>query len=470
MIQWPIWIGIMVVCGVIAYMGDTLGRKLGKKRLSIFGLRPRRTAILVTTLTGCFIFAVSLGSVVTLSKEHRAWVLQGVEELQKRRQELNEKNEELKLLTQELSKTNSDVDKMRKTMHDASKELAEAQGKLGGLVSEKKTLEARNSRARQELAVSGTKLAVAERGLSERAGDIARLDRQIEEYQKTNDTYAKQNQELARENLNLDREAQRLRSEGSQMREDNKRLDAERKDLETRRNELMIRLQQLRNLAPLRTEPLLFGVGTEVARLPAKGGTPATSNLATVDALLASAKEVASRAGAGVDPDGDNVKLLQRVAVSDTGQEIPISQDEVRQAIANDMEVLPGELVLVAYSAINTTASEPLVIDVKVFENPVVFTKDEELGRISIEASETDEAVLTRLIAFLRDDVNAMARTRHMIPMGGSQSIGNVTYADLYSVVRQIRATGTVSAVIARAKADTRAADRLEISFEVAPR
>ena len=43
---------LAVVGGVIAFIGDRLGTRIGKKKLSIFGLRPRHTAVIVTILRG----------------------------------------------------------------------------------------------------------------------------------------------------------------------------------------------------------------------------------------------------------------------------------------------------------------------------------------------------------------------------------------------------------------------------------
>ena len=55
-------IGLLIVmCGGIAYMGDLLGRRMGKKRLSLFGLRPRHTAVVFTVVTGMVIAGVTLG-------------------------------------------------------------------------------------------------------------------------------------------------------------------------------------------------------------------------------------------------------------------------------------------------------------------------------------------------------------------------------------------------------------------------
>lgn len=46
--------------GVIAYFGDKIGMKIGRKRLTIFGLRPKYTSIIITVFTGIFIAAASI--------------------------------------------------------------------------------------------------------------------------------------------------------------------------------------------------------------------------------------------------------------------------------------------------------------------------------------------------------------------------------------------------------------------------
>ena len=51
---------LVITGGCIAFIGDRLGSKIGKKRLSLFGLRPRHTSILVTILTGVTITTLPL--------------------------------------------------------------------------------------------------------------------------------------------------------------------------------------------------------------------------------------------------------------------------------------------------------------------------------------------------------------------------------------------------------------------------
>ncbi|MFM7615423.1 MAG: DUF3084 domain-containing protein, partial [Synechococcales cyanobacterium] len=51
---------ILVLGGVIATVGDRLGTRVGKARLSLFNLRPRNTAVVVTVITGTVISATTL--------------------------------------------------------------------------------------------------------------------------------------------------------------------------------------------------------------------------------------------------------------------------------------------------------------------------------------------------------------------------------------------------------------------------
>ena len=58
---------LIITGGAIAYIGDHLGTKVGKKRLSIFGLRPKHTSILVTIITGICITTLTLGVMAAAS-------------------------------------------------------------------------------------------------------------------------------------------------------------------------------------------------------------------------------------------------------------------------------------------------------------------------------------------------------------------------------------------------------------------
>ncbi|GHT01841.1 hypothetical protein AGMMS50276_30770 [Synergistales bacterium] len=62
--NWTLIISIVAGSALLAYLGDILGSKYGKQRISIFGLRPKQTGSLITALTGIFI---SVAVLVVLS-------------------------------------------------------------------------------------------------------------------------------------------------------------------------------------------------------------------------------------------------------------------------------------------------------------------------------------------------------------------------------------------------------------------
>lgn len=62
---------LIVVSGAIAIAGNAVGRGIGRRRLSLFGLRPRHTAQVITVITGILITVTTLLVVLAFSGEAR---------------------------------------------------------------------------------------------------------------------------------------------------------------------------------------------------------------------------------------------------------------------------------------------------------------------------------------------------------------------------------------------------------------
>ena len=77
---------LLLLGGLISTLGDLLGSKIGKARFSILKLRPKKTAILITILTGSFISASSLFLVILVNRQLRVGLFR-LGDLQKRLQE-----------------------------------------------------------------------------------------------------------------------------------------------------------------------------------------------------------------------------------------------------------------------------------------------------------------------------------------------------------------------------------------------
>lgn len=94
-----IYLLVAVVAGCIAYMGNDLGKKIGKKKRSLFGLRPKHTSNLITALVGSLIAIVTLTLVLIFSQEAR-YLLTGTDRL---RRQMNYLQQEVNSLTKRVN-------------------------------------------------------------------------------------------------------------------------------------------------------------------------------------------------------------------------------------------------------------------------------------------------------------------------------------------------------------------------------
>ena len=83
---WLLIIFLLLLGGLISTLGDLLGSKIGKARFSILKLRPKKTAILVTILTGSLISASSLSLMILVNRQLRVGLFR-LGDLQKKLQD-----------------------------------------------------------------------------------------------------------------------------------------------------------------------------------------------------------------------------------------------------------------------------------------------------------------------------------------------------------------------------------------------
>ena len=80
---WILIVLLILLGGLIAPFGDLLGTKIGKSRFSILKLRPKKTATIVTIITGGFISSISIGLLILVSEEFRQRLFVDIPFLQK---------------------------------------------------------------------------------------------------------------------------------------------------------------------------------------------------------------------------------------------------------------------------------------------------------------------------------------------------------------------------------------------------
>ncbi len=83
---WLFIIFLLLLGGLISTLGDLLGSKIGKARFSVLKLRPKKTATLITILTGSLISASSLFLMILVNRQLRVGLFK-LGDLQKKLQE-----------------------------------------------------------------------------------------------------------------------------------------------------------------------------------------------------------------------------------------------------------------------------------------------------------------------------------------------------------------------------------------------
>ena len=70
-----IYLVVGFLAGLIAYLGNDLGRKIGRKKMSVLGMRPRHTSNFMTILTGSVIALSTLTFFAAVSEPVRQLLL-----------------------------------------------------------------------------------------------------------------------------------------------------------------------------------------------------------------------------------------------------------------------------------------------------------------------------------------------------------------------------------------------------------
>lgn len=78
-----IFLLVALLAGGIAMLGNQLGRKIGRKKMTVFGMRPRHTSIFITTITGSLIAVLTLAVAMVASQDVRDTVLGSRERIEK---------------------------------------------------------------------------------------------------------------------------------------------------------------------------------------------------------------------------------------------------------------------------------------------------------------------------------------------------------------------------------------------------
>ena len=356
-----ILIFIVLLLGAgIAAVGDRVGSRVGKARLTLFNLRPRKTALLVTVFTGSFISAATLLLLFAASERFRTGVF------------------ELKRIENKLSRTRKEVnvargerDEVQKLLEEGKLELEESRHKLRTAAENQARTEARLKKTRAQFNAVFQQARTLRNDIQqmrvERQGLLQQRQQLIQQRQQVEARLNAQDREItARDRAIAQKE---------------NRLEALEPELARRERELDILNERLGriltgNVALQRGQPLAAGV----VRVIEPGAA-----VQAVDQLLRDANCVAIER---TQPGND----CKRKRV------VQITEAQVRQLIARIDD--GQDYVVRILSAGNYVTGEKMVQVFAVSElNQQVFSAGDLVASIALEAPQTlpEQAVEQRI-------------------------------------------------------------------------
>lgn len=170
---------LMVMGGLIAFLGDKIGTKVGKKRLTMFGLRPKYTSIIVTIISGTLIsfFTVAVMAVVN---ENIRVALFGLNKLKGEMNELNreiaDKNKQLDEGKMLLARRTDEYNKMNERAIGMSKELDQVESQRASMENRLSSVQKAYDKAQTDVNVSAAEIDKLEKTRNELNGNIKKLN------------------------------------------------------------------------------------------------------------------------------------------------------------------------------------------------------------------------------------------------------------------------------------------------------
>lgn len=462
--------------GIIAYLGDLLGRKMGKKRLRIGKLRPRYTATVLTVLVGALLPVATTFALATISRDVRAYLVRGPELAREARQ-LNEQLDELRGTREQLLRRNEQIEKDSARLRTENASLVQANRALS---EDQNQLRAESESLKSEVRAANERIASAERALADVQTRRDELEEEVNKLQQQTTQLREDIQRYQEDTVTLVQEA--IRAE-RQKEEAEKARDAAMATRDALYNEItdlqttLIRVRQemadlIRGIEAVRTSDLLFHRNEELARLAIPGGLDRARAEQMLTQVLRVADIRARERGVLPDQRGVAAGMVEWQRLVGEGPLITISVQDQKESLFEAIRSAQNDLVMLARSHYNyfsiDSGRRPVPIRVDVFLNRIVFRANEVIATTVLDGRLSENELVDGLMEFLRNDVRRRAEEAGMIPVHGLESsLGEITFEQIADLVNAVRAKGGPTTVAALAAQTTRSAEPLRLRFEV---
>ncbi len=424
---------LVLIGGLIAWVGDVVGYRLGRKRVSLFGLRPRITAIAIGVFSGIIISLVTIGAMALADKQYRL-ALWGMDELQGEIGHLRAGRaalrEQVAAVRAEADTAATEAEAARQRGNELEGKIADSETHLKSLRGQLAQRQARLKSVQGELKASQGRseaLQQAARGLEQ---EIAELERGIE---------------------GAERESASLQGELKKVRE----------EYEKTRTRLLGEFEN----------PAIVDANEELARGVVDLNQPSAAVRDELMALLEQASDEAEAAGAALGANGRAVRLYALREATD----VPTLEPEVPepQVIDAVLDVLLAQEhkseVLSVTAKFPALAGEQVKVGFRGGWNKLCFAEGEVVASEIIDGSKPRADLYMDLTVLLTGPVRAEALERGMLYLPNSKEVGHMPVHELFDAIEALKDRGRPTEVAAVVERDTWSIGPLNIDLRVGP-
>lgn len=378
---WFMLIVLAVMGGLIAYLGDKIGSKVGKRKIKLMGLRPKYTSILVTIMTGISIAVVTLGVMSVLSENARV-ALFGMNKLRQQQHVLEEQRDRLL----------AEADKLAREMQEKNDLLADNELKLA---SQEEQLDGANDRLRLTLLDleqvqaarddASAQLGIVQTAFNQVHADLATAQGEIEELEHTKAGLTKTVAALDERNRLL--------------------------------NESML---------TVREGTVLFRVGEVLSSSVLTAGQSQDETRSQLSGIMVNI----------------NNMIRQRLNITDEKAVLLyISPDEFERTV-QELSNSPKDSKLIRVTAAgNIITGEPALVHVNVYDNNLVYNRGREVYTEYFTSEEIESGAELQLLHFLHN-VNRSAQADGILPDPLSGNVGALTAVEMFDAISRMKAYG----------------------------
>jgi len=158
--NWTLIFILIAVSAIVAYMGDLVGMRVGKKRVSIFGLRPKSTSSIITIFSGVLITILTLAVLTTTSQTVRTAIFS------------------MKFVQRQITELTSQLQGSRGELEDLESRLMENQEDLLSKQLQLATVEGRLNESETRLKEIGEELETTRKEQEKALGSLASLEQE----------------------------------------------------------------------------------------------------------------------------------------------------------------------------------------------------------------------------------------------------------------------------------------------------